>query len=169
MRGLRTVRFTLLQLATCAHGECPRPNLGLRPTSRSLHERHLGSNGYLFFGIAYGGAAGWALLETLARQSGGHSLVTDEDGIEAAYEIHGAGLEGRALLQFSTVSCPGMISATRFHRSGLMSSQPACGFSWIERGLTTCLMAKAALMTLHGIPGGGRIGRLRRHRRTRAP
>jgi Mg-chelatase subunit ChlD len=50
-------------------------------------ERRLGSSGYLFFGIAYGGAAGRALLESLARHSGGHSLVTDEDGIETAYEL----------------------------------------------------------------------------------
>ncbi len=50
-------------------------------------ERRLDNSGYLFFGIAYGGAAGRALLETLARRSGGHSLVTDEDGIETAYEL----------------------------------------------------------------------------------
>jgi hypothetical protein len=50
-------------------------------------ERRLDNGGYLFFGIAYGGAAGRALLETLARRSGGQSLVTDEDGIETAYEF----------------------------------------------------------------------------------
>jgi len=41
----------------------------------------------VFFGIAYGNQAGRRLLATLAGASGGHSLVTDEDGIETAYEV----------------------------------------------------------------------------------
>jgi Ca-activated chloride channel family protein len=41
----------------------------------------------VFFGIAYGNQVGRRLLATLAGASGGHSLVTDEDGIESAYEV----------------------------------------------------------------------------------
>jgi Mg-chelatase subunit ChlD len=44
-------------------------------------------SGYLFFGIAYGRDAGCELLQSLASSGGGHSLVTDESGIAAAYEL----------------------------------------------------------------------------------
>jgi Mg-chelatase subunit ChlD len=50
-------------------------------------ERRLRDADVLFFGIAYGDDAGRALLERLARSCGGHSLVTDEYGIQAAYEL----------------------------------------------------------------------------------
>jgi Ca-activated chloride channel family protein len=46
----------------------------------------LGTTEQVFFGIAYGDHAGRELLTMLARASGGHSLVTDKDGIDAAYE-----------------------------------------------------------------------------------
>jgi Ca-activated chloride channel family protein len=49
-------------------------------------ERRMRDADALFFGIAYGDA-GRALLERLARSCGGHSLVTDEQGIQAAYEL----------------------------------------------------------------------------------
>jgi predicted short-subunit dehydrogenase-like oxidoreductase (DUF2520 family) len=50
-------------------------------------ERRLQDADVLFFGIAYGDDAGRKLLEQLARNCGGHSLVTDESGIRAAYEL----------------------------------------------------------------------------------
>ncbi|GIE97654.1 vWA domain-containing protein [Paractinoplanes rishiriensis] len=50
-------------------------------------ERRLGDTDVLFFGIAYGGDAGRGVLERLAQACGGHSLVTDERGIQAAYQL----------------------------------------------------------------------------------
>jgi Mg-chelatase subunit ChlD len=50
-------------------------------------ERRLRDADVLFFGIAYGNDAGRKLLEQLARSCGGHSVVTDENGIRAAYEL----------------------------------------------------------------------------------
>lgn len=55
------------------------------PTERV--ERRLRDTDALFFGIAYGDDSGRALLERLAHSCGGHSLVTDEHGIQAAYEL----------------------------------------------------------------------------------
>jgi Mg-chelatase subunit ChlD len=49
-------------------------------------ERRLRHADALFFGIAHGDDSGRELLGRLARSCGGHSLVPDEHGIQAAYE-----------------------------------------------------------------------------------
>lgn len=49
-------------------------------------QRRLGGSDCIFFGIAYGSDADQSSLQMLARNSGGHSLVTDESNIQAAYE-----------------------------------------------------------------------------------
>lgn len=55
-------------------------------------EQRIRSGDRIFFGIAYGSDADRDVLEWLARSGSGHSLVTDENDVRAAYETLSAHL-----------------------------------------------------------------------------